>query len=76
MNRNPDILNLLSTDTLYCHLDLNGKSLMSFNVSGIKCIAELYRFIRIKVADIKGLIVLTLRNVSQGWSDRFSLCLK
>lgn len=76
MNNSSNTQNLFVTDTLSCNLNMNGKMLMSFNVSGISSISDLYRYIRERLNDMKGVITLVLRNVSQGWSNRISLCLK
>lgn len=50
-----------------------GKELFNINISGITSMSEILKAIRTTAIDLAGIIVVKIRNCSQGWSQSKSL---
>lgn len=61
------------TDDLKCMVSTNGRCLSAFNISGIGSLSDLYRYVKMNFKGIKGVVSLTLRNATQGWSKSMSV---
>lgn len=60
------------TDFINCTVMRCGRHIVSFSISGMKSVADLFRYIATLIPDVKGLLTLSFRNMSQGWTDRRS----
>ncbi len=61
------------TDVIYATVVKRGTMIASLCLSGIDSLKELLSRIRRALGSDCGLVTLTLRNGSQGWTDRRSL---
>ncbi len=64
------------SDTLFATLTQRGNTILSLKISGINSDKELMQRIYQSVKGCMGLATLTLRNGTQGWSQRKQLFLK
>jgi hypothetical protein len=60
-------------DTIMASASLRGTTLATINASGFASEADVMSSLRKKVGTAAGLISVTLRNFSQGWSRQHSL---
>ena len=60
-------------DIMHASVVQGGKEIFNINLSGITSVAEILRAIRSKVVDLAGIVVVKIRNCSQGWSQSKSL---
>lgn len=58
-----------STDNIYATFHTAGKILASFQLSGVNSISDIMKVYGEQDDTAKGLISLTLRNSTQGWSQ-------
>lgn len=66
-------LSIDSSDILFTHISCPGYEDINFKLTGITSRAELMRCLKTKAATFCGMVVVTLRNFSQGWHSRFTL---
>lgn len=60
-------------DVMHASVVQGGKELFNINISGITSMAEILKAIRTTAIDLAGIIVVKIRNCSQGWSQSKSL---
>lgn len=58
-----------STDILFATASVMGKQFFNFCGAGISSLAELIGRVRNESACHRGMVTLTIRNTSQGWSQ-------
>lgn len=58
-----------TTDTLFASATMMGRQVFNFAGSGISSLAELINKVRTAPGVMAGLVTLTVRNTSQGWSQ-------
>ncbi|MCC8176719.1 MAG: hypothetical protein LIO91_09885 [Bacteroidales bacterium] len=59
-----------SSDLLFATVTCGGNTLFCGRLSGLASMGEVIRFLRRSLGDAMGLMTLTLRNSSQGWTTR------
>lgn len=76
MNLHPTPANQFNeNDNLCCRLLTIGRELLELRLTGIKSLADIYRIVRSRLEGVRGIITLNVRNVTQGWTGHYSLCL-
>lgn len=63
-------------DRISCILVSYGRQILSFHISGIRSIQEIYAHILARLQGAKGVFTVNLRNITQGWSNRYPICLR
>ncbi|MCC8070979.1 MAG: hypothetical protein LIO90_04160 [Bacteroidales bacterium] len=64
-----------TTDILFATVKLRGKAVAQLTLSGMSSMADVVKFLRYKLQDMAGLVVLSLRNHTQGWLSEQALLL-
>lgn len=57
-----------SSDIIFATLTQQGRQVASFRFSGMTTFTDIIRRVRSAVAGSRGIVTLSLRNSSQGWS--------
>lgn len=63
-------------DRISCNLISNGRLVLTFTLTGISNISDIYRYLKDNFGSLKGIITLTMRNITQGWINTRSLCFR
>lgn len=71
-----DITIFNNTDDISCSLISYGRTLVSFRLSGMTTLGDIYRYIKEELKDLRGWLTLNVRNISQGWTNKYCLCLR
>ncbi len=64
------------TDLLYVTAVSGGITVMAVKMSGISSLGEVYRKLRLSAPGTKGVVNLSLRNSTQGWSQKHVVVLQ
>ena len=64
------------TDELFVTAMRGRETLLTSTMSGITSIGEVFRHVRNNVSESDGLVMLYLRNTTQGWAQQHTLLLK
>lgn len=67
------IININSTDIIYATLVQHGRQIAAYRLSGHTTMADLMRHLRSIAKGCMGLVNITLRNSTQGWSQARSI---
>ncbi len=74
MTVTPKAINL--SDRIYITATQGRSTLVSGEVSGVSPVSEIVSYLKTTVEKINGIVVLTLRNCTQGWSQNHTLVLR
>lgn len=66
-------LSLNSSDILFTRISCRGHEDINLKLTGIDSRKELMRYLKTRVASLGGMVIVSLRNFSQGWHSRFTL---
>lgn len=59
---------ILASDAICARVICRGSNVISLNLSGMSSMADLYRAVADATRELKGMVTLSLRNLSQGWN--------
>ena len=59
---------ILASDAICAKVIYRGSSIISLNLSGMTSMPELYRAVASATRNLRGMVTLSLRNLSQGWN--------
>lgn len=66
---------IIEGDHVYARLTMGGKTIVEFMMNTVSSMTDLIAELRRKVAGLKGLGMLTIRNQSRGWGEQRPLML-
>lgn len=64
------------SDLLYVTALSGGVTLLSTSLRGASSVSDVFRHIKNQIEPLKGLIILRIRNSTQGWAQQHTLVLK
>lgn len=59
---------ILASDSICAKVIYRGTSIISLNLSGLTSMHDLYRAVAAATRELRGMVTLSLRNLSQGWN--------
>ncbi len=59
---------ILASDAISAKVIYRGKNILSLDLSGITSMAQLYKTVAAATRQIRGMVTLSMRNLSQGWN--------
>ncbi len=61
---------LNASDIIFATLTQSGRTIASVRLSGMRTLSDIVRYLRNIYIDAVGLLTLSLRNPSQGWTEQ------
>lgn len=61
-----------TNDTIFARATVMGQEIMNLKLSGVRSMDDLLRLIRQQVGVALGMVKLTVRNLTQGWTQTAS----
>ena len=63
-------------DRIFARVSRNGKTIFNFMTEQVSTMKELLQEIREAIKDVKGLVIIHIRNFNQGWGEERPMLLK
>lgn len=70
-------MDIISTnDIIFASATIHGTIAVTLRLSGLSCIADIIRAVKRELGSFSGLLSISMRNMTQGWTRQSSVYLK